>query len=364
MNRIRLRSFLLLTLCVLPLLAYTGCGPTQEEIMAMERQREEARQAAEIYAKAQEGARRQAEMERRAAAEAARKAEEARQAKIRAIEEEGDKAAQTGNYGAALAGYTEVLNLSQDRKEEDQRLREKIVKMVVSSKMTPVIPEEARRHAVRAQAIVKAKQQAGFAQAAAELSTAMLLAPWWADGYYNLGLMQEGAEDFAGAIRSMKLSLLADPDSKDGRTIQNKIYQLEIFQEEADRIRAMSGNWKNPKSGVEYTVTVNGKEFQTTNVNNWAIRGVRDGNGIEGTLTIPTMKGWDGNDCQTPQYTVPVTGKISPDGKLITFSYIRNNYTSTFWNIGPGPNRTGHYKGECISVTLSGSAPEEFSIAR
>jgi hypothetical protein len=358
------RNFVLLLLAVMALFAYTGCGPTQAEIMAMEQQKEQARLQIEARRRADEESRRQAEMARRQAEEAARQAEQARLAKIRAVEIAGDKAAQAGDPDAALTNYTDVLNLSQDRKDEDQRLREKIIKLVTSSKITPVIPEAARRHAVRAQALVKAKQSAGFAQAVTELSSAMLLAPWWADGYYNLGLMQEGAEDFAGAIRSLRLSLLADPNSRDSGAIQNKIYQLEIFQEEADKVRAMAGNWKNPKSGVQYTVTMNGKSFQAINTNGYIIRGVKEGNGIEGTITIPSMKAWDTCDCRTPEYTVPTTGKIGPDGKSITFNYMLNNYTSQYWTIGPGVNRSGHHQGECISVSLSGSSPDEITIAR
>lgn len=355
---------IVIILGIIALFACTGCGPTQAEIMAMEQQKEQSRLQREAHLRAQEESQRQAKEAARQAKEAARQAEQARLAKIRAVEMAGDKAAQAGDPDAALVNYTEVLNLSQDRKDEDQRLREKIIRLVTSSKITPVIPEEARRHAVRAQALIKAKQSAGFAQAVTELSSAMLLAPWWADGYYNLGLMREGAEDFTGAIRSLRLSLLAEPHSRDSGAIQNKIYQLEIFQEEADKVRAMAGNWKNPKSGVLYTVTMNGKNFQAINTNGMGIRGVKDGNSIEGTVTIPSKKGWNNSDCRTPAYTVPITGKIGPDGNSITFNYMDNNYTATAWIIGPGVNRTGHYQGECISVTLSGSSPDEFTIAR
>ncbi|HUH67388.1 MAG TPA: hypothetical protein VLZ07_13230 [Syntrophales bacterium] len=364
MKIVQVRNLLILLCAATTLFAYTGCGPTEAEIRAREQQREQARLQMEARMRAEEESRRQAEIARRQAEEAARKAEEARLAKIRSIEVEGDKAAQVGDPSAALANYTEVLNLSQDRKDEDYRLREKIIRLVTSSKMTPVIPEEARRHAVRAQALVKAKQAAGFPQAVTELSSAMLLAPWWADGYYNLGLMQEGAEDFTGAIQSLKLCLLADPNSKNSGAIQNKIYQLEVFQEEADKVRGMAGGWKNIKSGVQYTVTMNGKNFNAVNTNNYIIRGVMDGNTIEGTITVPSMKVWDNCDCRTPEYTVPITGKIAITGKSITFNYMWNNYTSTYWTIGPGQNRTGHYQGECISVTLAGSSPDEITIAR
>ena len=355
-------SFVILGL--ISLFAFSGCGPTQAEIMAMQQKQEQARLEREARLKAEAEQRRQAEIARREAEEAARRAEAARLAKIRAIEEAGDQSAKSGDPDGALLSYIDVLNLSQDRRDEDQRLREKIIKLVTSAKISPVVPEEARRYAIRAQAVVKAKQGAGFAQAVTELSNAMLLAPWWADGYYNLGLMQQGAEDYAGAIRSLKLALLADPGSKNSGAIKNKVYELEIFQEEAEKVRGMAGEWKNVKTGNVYTVTMNGKNFLARNKNNWILRGVKEGNTIEGMITVPATKWWNVNDCQSPEYTVPTTGKISQDGKSITFTYMFNNYSATHWNIGPGVNRTGHYQGECISVTLSGTAPDEITIAR
>jgi hypothetical protein len=343
-------------LCLLPIVL-GGCGPSAKEIA----QRQEAERQAAAAAAAEESARQQriaAEQAARAAAEAAR------QAKLRQTEQAGDQAAQAGDLDTALASYEEVLVAVQGNGAEDQRLREKIIKTVIASKTTPPIPEEARRHAIRAQVFVKTQQSAGFAPGAAEMAQAVLIAPWWGDGYYNLGVMQEGAEDYAGAIRSLRLSVLADPHGPNAEDIKTKTYELEVLQEEAEKVRAMSGTWTNPKSGIKYEVTMEGKNFTAKNPSGWVLRGVKNGNDIEGTVIVPPA-GFTNSSCFTPEYTSPLSAKISQDGHSIKFQYTMNNYNETYWNLtGSGPNNTGHNQGDCISVTLQGSVPDEFEIAR
>jgi len=350
---------IVILLGIITLFACMGCGPTNEEIMAREQAKIERQREAEELRRRAEEERRQAEEARKQADEARRQSEEARLAKIRATETAGDEAAKAGAVNTALARYKEVMNLSGDNKDEDQRLREKIIRLVVSLKIQPPIPEEVRRYAVRAQTLIKTKQSAGYAQAVTELTNAMRVAPWWADGYYNLGLMQQGAEDFAGAIRSLKLCLLADTNAANTGAIRSKIYELEILNEEAGKIQAMAGKWKNLKSGRIYDVSMNGKNFKAIGNQGIIIRGVLDGNTIEGTITFPSEKAWDVCYCRTPEYTVPLSAKVGPDGKSITFNYMSNNYTSSYWNSGGG-----HYQGECISVTLQGTSPDEFTITR
>ena len=355
-NLIRRAWPLLLLFCVVPVIL-SGCGPSAKEIA----QRQEAERQAAAAAAAEESARQQriaAEQAAQAAAEAAR------QAKLRQTEQAGDRAARAGDLDSALASYDEVLVAVQGNGAEDQRLREKIIKAVIASKTAPSIPEEARRHAIRAQVFVKTQQSAGFAPGAAEMAQAVLIAPWWADGYYNLGVMQEGAEDYAGAIRSLRLSVLADPQGPNAEDIKTKTYELEVLQEEADKLRAMAGTWTNPKSGVKYEVAMEGKNFTAKNPSGWVLRGVKSGNDIAGTVTVPPGA-FSNSNCFSPEYTSPLSGNISQDGHSIKFHYTMNNYNETYWNLtGSGPDNTGHDQGDCISVTLSGSAPDDFEIAR
>ncbi len=355
MNGHKLRVFIVVLFCTAAAISFTGCGPSQEEIMA----REKARLEREAYERQQAELRRQTEEKRR-------QEEERRIAKLRAMEAAGDQAAKTSSVDEALANYMETLKLGRDNAQDDQRLREKIIKLVVASKAQPPIPEEARRHAVRAQALLKAKQNAGFEQAVTELTDATFLAPWWADAYYNLGLMQEGAQDYAGAIRNLKLYLLADSAGANAQVIRNKIYELEVLKEESDKTKAMSGTWKNVQSGKVYTVVMNGSNFKAENQYGLRLIGTKKNNSIEGTITVPAARRWPNNECVSPEYTVPMNGTISNDGRSITIRYMENNYASMHWNITTGLlgiNNTGHRQGECISVTLQGSSPDEFTIA-
>ncbi|MDE2293050.1 MAG: hypothetical protein KGL53_13295, partial [Elusimicrobia bacterium] len=270
-----------------------------------------------------------------------------------------------GRLGQALASYEEALVGVQGDDDADLRLRRKVIKAVTSAGAQPPVPEEARRHAVRAQVLTRTEKEAGFAPAAAELEQAVLLAPWWGDGYYNLGLMQEGAKDYAGAARSLRLCLLASPDSPNASEVQNKVYELEVLQEEADKVRGLAGAWANPKSGVKYEVTMDGDRLTARSSSGLVIRAVKSGSAFDGTVTAPAVKAWTNNDCWTPEYTVPISGKLAPDGRSITFNYMENRYSSSYWHLsGSGTNNTGRRQGECVSVTLQGTSPEEFTIAR
>jgi tetratricopeptide (TPR) repeat protein len=69
----------------------------------------------------------------------------------------------------------------------DVELRQKIVKLAATLKPPPAIPEEARRYYVKAVTLQKqAKTAPEVAPAIAAYEQALLLAPWWADAYYNV----------------------------------------------------------------------------------------------------------------------------------------------------------------------------------
>lgn len=56
-------------------------------------------------------------------------------------------------------------------------------------KPAPTVPEEAERSFVKGVAFLKeAKDAADFDLAVAAFRQALLIAPWWSDAYYNLGI--------------------------------------------------------------------------------------------------------------------------------------------------------------------------------
>lgn len=317
------------------------------------RRAEQQRLAVEEAARAAE--------ERRAAAESAE--HEAQEAKIRDTEGVADRFAQEGRLDDALAQYRELLRLIVTNQDETQRVREKVVKFVAESATQPEVPEEARRRAVRARAILT-NQPGRFADAAEELNQAVLAAPWWGDAYYNLGVVQAGAEDYAGALRSFRLSLLANPNGPNAGALQNKIYELEVQKEQADKVAALNGHWKNSRSGTGYTVKINGNKIEARSDGGLVLRGTKNGDSVEGTAYWPQESPWQGVSCVTPAYEKPMTGSIATDYRSISFHTTQNNYTSNSWRVTGLINTTGHYNGECIQVTLQGTGPFDLELIR
>jgi len=111
----------------------------------------------------------------------------------------------------------------------DIALREKIIKLVLSMKSAPVVPENAERNMARGTAFAqKATDNIGYKKAIAEFEAAANSAPWLALAYYNLGVVQEKAGLYSEAIQNLKFYLLAAPDAKNARDVRNKIYALEV----------------------------------------------------------------------------------------------------------------------------------------
>lgn len=122
------------------------------------------------------------------------------------------------------------------RNPNDQGLREKIIKLALEIKPPPAVPEEAERHMARGAAAIRgAKDTKDFEEAAAEFERATLAAPWLADAYYNLGVAKDKAGDYAGALRSLKLYLLAAPDAPDAKSARSLIYEIEYREEKAEK---------------------------------------------------------------------------------------------------------------------------------
>lgn len=149
-------------------------------------------------------------------------------------EAQAKAAEQAGKYREALNLYVAALQSATEGSAIDFELREKIIAVTLKVKPVPVVSEEARRFAIRGQTAAReAKGEADFSEAAREFAKALRLAPWWAESYFNLAVAQEKAGQFAAAIRSLKLYLLAAPDATDSGKVKDQIYALEYRQEKA-----------------------------------------------------------------------------------------------------------------------------------
>jgi len=114
---------------------------------------------------------------------------------------------------------------------------------------------------VRGQTAVKIAQTPDDINAAiSEFQQALIAAPWLADGYYDLGTLQEKAKYYAGAIWSLKLYLLCSPKAEDAETVRQKVFELEYLQERASRESAPPLGSANP-SGTASAQTIRTVSF-------------------------------------------------------------------------------------------------------
>ncbi len=119
---------------------------------------------------------------------------------------------------------------------ENVDLREKVIKYAHGLKQKPPVPEEYERQIVRGGAFFKtATDTAGFQKAVNEYKAAVAAAPWMAEGYEELATAQEKATLYAEAIQNLNFALLADPNAKNARELRNRVYELEVFAEEANQ---------------------------------------------------------------------------------------------------------------------------------
>lgn len=160
---------------------------------------------------------------------------EAKLPEIQSAEKQGDEAAHVGRHADALASYAAALREAPPGTEPQQRLRENVIRAALSLDPPPPIPEDARHHANRGMAFVKkATSRDEYDLAVSEFEQALLIAPWWGDAYFNLGLVQEKVEEYDAAIRSFRLYLLATPGDPNAGAVKKKIAELEVAQELAE----------------------------------------------------------------------------------------------------------------------------------
>lgn len=133
----------------------------------------------------------------------------------------------------------------------DTALREKIIKHVQAMKKKPAIPEAAREHFVMAATFVEqATDVSGYERAIEQYKSALLAAPWWADAYKKLAIIQKTAAHYDDAIASLNLYLLTQP--ADARDAQDEIYKLKALgqtaKEEASRKQQEAQQRDAPKA--------------------------------------------------------------------------------------------------------------------
>jgi len=194
-----------------------------------------------------------------------------------------------------------------------------------------------------------------------EYKKALLIAPWVAPYYFNLGIVLEKAGQPEEAIRTFKLYLLASPGAQDARGVKKRIagleYEIEYRKEKALKegklkaeekaktetsMESLTGNWKtrmvewgqrysrpelamssrwSPDSGFYVKVNVNRDTFEATAytdspVRAWYVfRGNLAGKRIYGTMT--DVNGSMEQLCNKGQTTYRFEGEIRQQSDAI-----------------------------------------------
>ncbi len=111
------------------------------------------------------------------------------------------------------------------------------------------IPEEFHRRMARGEtALGAASDKGGLKRAADEFRAATQAAPWRAEAYYNLGIVQDKAGLYDAAMRNLKIYLAATPDASDAAAVRKLVYQIEYRKEEAQAGRAKAVEAKAAKA--------------------------------------------------------------------------------------------------------------------
>lgn len=146
-------------------------------------------------------------------------------------ESDGRAAEQAGRHREALDHYVAALQAQAPGSAREAELRERIVGVAKNIKPAPAVPQEAQRRLARAQGFIEiAKQPEDYQRPANELRQALKIAPWWAEGYFNLAVVLEKAEKYGDAIASLKLYARA-VEGKDAQAAELAIARLEAKAE-------------------------------------------------------------------------------------------------------------------------------------
>ncbi len=220
----------------------------------------------------------------------------------------------------------------------DQQLREQVIKVARAMNPRPALPEEAVRAMARGETKVKMGGAGAYAEAAVEMEQAVLAAPWYADGYFRLAMVQERAEMFGEASKNFRLYIAAAPNAPNAASIRTKIYSLEVMQEEKEKVQSLVGSWKS-KGGNIYTVSVEGRRVKingssperlangTTQKWYYAFDLEVVGSSLEGSNTVARDPH---SGCNFPNETVQASGTIGDGGRSVKVNWKDTIYSWTW----------------------------------
>lgn len=125
-----------------------------------------------------------------------------------------------------------------------QKTRETIIKLALAMDKKPETPEKYSILTGRAAGYFKnAQKAADYQEAVNAFLEASMIAPWKAETYYNLGVAEEKAGNYKGAINNYRLYILANPKAKDREEVLAKIGKAEVSIESGIPAPVLEAEW-------------------------------------------------------------------------------------------------------------------------
>ena len=110
--------------------------------------------------------------------------------------------------------------------------------IITTQLMAQEISSEAQRHMIRGEAAMEmAETKADYQDAVREFKAATQLVPNWADAWFNLGVAQNEAAEFAGAMSSFEKYVALSPNAPDRSEIETLIIKLGYQRDKAQRVQ-------------------------------------------------------------------------------------------------------------------------------
>jgi tetratricopeptide (TPR) repeat protein len=219
----------------------------------------------------------------------------------------------------------------------DTALREKIVRHVGKMKKAPAIPEEARRHFIEGNALLKAaRDQSGYELAIEAYRQCLLQAPWWAEAYYNQAVAFDLASQFDEAMNALKLYIATNPGEEESRKAQDKIYELGAKKIIAAREREESSPQalatREQNKFADWLRTLDGRRYTTPSQGMLLIIDVRRNTLITGAISSDGYTEGQRYEIKGKRFTLPWT-KIEhvrpPLEQELTFSFSEDGESVT-----------------------------------
>jgi ankyrin repeat protein len=134
-----------------------------------------------------------------------------------------------------LAIFAEFVSDYQ-RTPYNEARREKVIKLAASLPTPPAIPEEARQLFLQASALMKqTSTPEELAKPIKLLRKALVIAPWWANAYYNLARALELSGHYDEAVKQLNYYLELKPSEGDATEARDHISVIQAEKEAAAR---------------------------------------------------------------------------------------------------------------------------------